>query len=170
MKTYISPKAKKNLPSKIHGFGLFAIENIKKDEVIVVKVGHVMNLKELKSLPIYDRHAELQIDDDLFIGPKNEAELIESMAYINHSCDPNMGKRGDVISVAMRDIKAGEELVSDYATINDNNNKFNCNCGSLSCRKVISGKDWMLPDLQKKYEGYLSSFIEYKIRKLRVKN
>lgn len=164
MITYISPKAKKNLPSEIHGCGLFAIEDIKKDEVIVVKLGHVMNFKELKSLPIYNRHAELQIDDDLFIGPRNEVELIESMAYINHSCDPNMGKRGDVIAVAMRDIKAGEELVSDYAMINDNVDKFKCLCGSPDCRGTVTGKDWMLPKLQKKYAGYFSSFIEYKIR------
>ncbi len=168
MITYISPKAKKNLPSKIHGCGLFAVEDIKKDEIIVVKVGHVMNLKELKSLPIYDRHAELQIDDDLFIGPKNEAELLDSMAYINHSCDPNMGKRGDVIAVAMRDIKAGEELVSDYAMICNNDNNFSCHCGSPECRKAISGKDWMLPELQKKYSGYFSSFIEFKIRTSKV--
>ena len=32
------------------------------------------------------------------------------MLYSNHSCDANLGIRGEITFVAMRDIPAGEEL------------------------------------------------------------
>jgi hypothetical protein len=28
------------------------------------------------------------------------------------------------------------------------------------CRKLITGDDWRLPDLQRKYAGYFSRYIE----------
>jgi hypothetical protein len=41
------------------------------------------------------------------------------MLFINHSCDPNVGFAGDIVLVAMRDIRQGEELTADYALFDD---------------------------------------------------
>jgi hypothetical protein len=38
-----------------------------------------------------------------------------------------------------------------------------CNCGAPGCRKVITGRDWMKPELQQKYRGYFSWYLEKKI-------
>ncbi|GIT46042.1 MAG: hypothetical protein Ct9H300mP12_06270 [Acidimicrobiales bacterium] len=39
----------------------------------------------------------------------------ETSIRINHSCDANVGFRGQVLYVAMRDIAIDEELCHDYA-------------------------------------------------------
>lgn len=158
MKTWISPKVKKGLPSKIQGLGIFAIEDIAKHEIVLVKAGHILTLKEVKSLnsPL---HPELQIGDDLFVCPSKELEIEDSMAHINHSCDPNVGMRGDIVSVAMRNIKAGEELVIDYGMIDNQEYSMQCGCGAAACRKTITGKDYLLPEV-KKYGRYLSAYLQ----------
>jgi hypothetical protein len=38
-----------------------------------------------------------------------------------------------------------------------------CNCGSAGCRKILTGKDWRRRDLQEKYRGYISTYLEEKI-------
>ena len=116
MKSWISAKAKKGLSSKIHGFGLFAVADILKDEIVDVKAGHLLTYKQVQALPFVG-HADHQIADDIFVCPLTSVERDESMIYINHSCNPNTGVRGDVVYVAMDDIPAGTELVMDYAMI-----------------------------------------------------
>ena len=61
--------------------------------------------------------------------------------------------------VAIRDIAAGEELTIDYAMTDDEPYEMECQCGSETCRKLITGTDWQKPELQKKYDGYFSWFI-----------
>jgi hypothetical protein len=39
-----------------------------------------------------------------------------------------------------------------------------CRCGTPSCTKIITGKDWQRPDLQRKYLGYLAWYLERKIK------
>jgi SET domain-containing protein len=40
--------------------------------------------------------------------------------------------------VALRDIKANEEITNDYTTFNEYNPvKFNCWCQSKNCKKII---------------------------------
>ena len=60
MKTWISPKAQKGLPSKIQGVGLFALKNIAKDEIIAIKAGSILTLEQVKELNFIN-HPELQI-------------------------------------------------------------------------------------------------------------
>ena len=120
-------------------------------------------------MPDWFRAAEIQIADDLFIGPLSEAERTGSMIFSNHSCDPNIGVRGQIVFVAMRKISAGEELTHDWATTDDDEYEMECRCGTLSCRKIITGKDWQKPELQERYRGYISQYLESKIALLRNK-
>jgi hypothetical protein len=72
--------------------------------------------------------------------------------------------------VAMRDIRPGEELTYDYAmTDSDPRLRMQCNCRSRNCRGLVTGDDWKIPSLQRKYGGYLSWHIREKIRRLRAK-
>lgn len=161
MKTWISPKAKKGLPSKISGLGIFAVEDIPKDEMVIVKAGHLLTLDQVKTLHS-DIHPELQLADDLFVCPSNVSEVEDSMAYINHSCDPNVGARGDIVFVTMRDVKEGEELVIDYGMIDNQDYSMECTCGTEKCRKTVTGHDYLLPEV-KKYGKYLSAYIQSKL-------
>ncbi|PIP76091.1 hypothetical protein CO134_00330 [Candidatus Kuenenbacteria bacterium CG_4_9_14_3_um_filter_39_14] len=55
--------------------------------------------------------------------------------YINHSCNPNT-EVIDNCDMAIRDIKKGEEITSDYSKDNAVIH-FRCNCGSKNCKKSI---------------------------------
>ena len=150
--------------SKIHGRGLFAISDIIKDEVVLVKGGHIVDRETLRE-EITPRlgPVEIQIDDRFFITPVTDEEKELSMLYSNHSCDANLGMRGEITFVAMRDIRAGEELTHDWALTDDDDYSIECKCGSPNCRKILTGKDWERPDLQQKYAGYFSPYLAKKI-------
>src|SRR6266705_674378 len=105
--------------SPIYGKGLFAVEPIHKGEIVCVKGGHVFTGETLRNTSPSLGPAEIQIADDLFIGPVTQEEREGSMTFSNHSCDPNIGVRGQIIFVAMRDIEAGEELTHDWAMTDD---------------------------------------------------
>jgi hypothetical protein len=161
--SYRSPKTEVR-ESKIHGRGLFATADIAKDEIVAVKGGHIVDRKTLreKITPVLGP-VEIQIDDDLFIAPVTKEERELSMLYSNHSCDPNLGMRGEITFVAMRDIHAGEELTHDWAMTDDDDCSIECNCGTSNCRKILTGKDWRRPDLQKRYKDYFSAHLARKI-------
>ena len=156
--------------SKIHGRGLFATADIGKDEIVAVKGGHIVDRKTLreKIAPVLGP-VEIQIDDDLFIAPVTKEEREFSMLYLNHSCDPNLGVRGEITFVAMRDIRAGEELTHDWAMTDDDDYSVECNCSVSDCRKTLTGRDWQRPDLQKRYAGYFSAYLADKIASLKVR-
>src|SRR2546421_4633121 len=140
--SYLSPKTEVR-ESKIHGRGLFATADIAKDEIVAVKGGHIVDRKTLRE-KITPRlgPVEIQIDDNLFIAPVTDEERELSMLYSNHSCDANLGIRGEITFVAMRDIRAGEELTHDWVMTDDDDYSVECKCGAPNCRKILTGKDW----------------------------
>jgi len=162
--SYISPKAVVR-ESPIHGRGLFAAERMAAGEIVCVKGGYVFDRRALGSMPGWYAAAEIQVAEDLFIGPSAEGEREGSMVFSNHSCEPNIGVRGQIVFVAMRDIEPGEELTHDWATTDDDDYRLECRCGAPSCRRLITGRDWRRPELQEKYRGYFSSYLEEKIRR-----
>ena len=112
--SYLSPKTEVR-ESKIHGRGLFATDKIDKGEVVAVKGGHIVNRETLqRDITPKLGPVEIQIGDDFFIAPVTAEERELSMLYSNHSCDANLGMRGEITLVAMRDITAGEELTHDW--------------------------------------------------------
>ena len=163
--SYISPKAAVK-ESTIHGKGLFAVEQIAEGEIVCVKGGYIFDRRKLDSMPNWYRAAEIQITPDLFIGPLNVNEREGSMIFSNHSCAPNIGVQGQIVFVALREIKAGEELTHDWATTDDDDYEMECKCGSINCRKIITGKDWQRQDLQQKYQGHMSWYLIEKINAL----
>ena len=149
--------------SRIHGHGIFATGPFRKDEIVLVKGGHIIDRAQLREVTARLGPVEIQIADDLFVAPVTEEEREGSMLYSNHSCDPNLGVRGDIVLVAMRDIEAGEELTHDWSTTDDDDYRLECRCGAANCRRLLTGKDWQLPELQARYKGYFSSFLAAKI-------
>jgi SET domain-containing protein len=162
VQSYLSPKTKvKN--SRVHGRGLFAVRPICKNEIVGIKGGHVVDLKTLKKHRALIGDAYLQISDKFFLAPLKKEEVLKVMMFINHSCEPNMGLCGEITFVAMRDIKMGEELTGDYAMAGTYGDKMLCHCGKKNCRGAITQHDWQNEDIQKKYRGYFSRYIQDKI-------
>ena len=77
-------------PSPIQSQGLFAIEPIRKGEIVCIKGGHIFRREHLADLNARLGAAEIPIADDLFIGPMTEEERNGSMIWSNHSCDSNI--------------------------------------------------------------------------------
>jgi len=160
--SYFSPKAEvRNSP--IHGRGLFATAEFAPGEIVCVKGGHVFPRATLAEIAPVLGPAEIQIADDLFIGPIRDEEREGGMIFSNHSCDPNIGVQGQIVFVALRPIAAGEELTHDWATTDDDEYTLECHCGSAVCRRIITGQDWRKPELQRKYRGYFSWYLQRKI-------
>ena len=157
--SYITPKARKGAASAIAGRGLVATEPIAAGELVAIKGGHIVTTAVLQSLPERLQNSEVQIADGFHLVALEEAEYEPVMLFINHSCEPNVGFAGNIVLVAMRDIRTGEELTTDYALFDDYDGSMECQCGTPSCRGTIDGRDWGRPDLQSKYGNYFSSYL-----------
>ena len=162
--SYRSPKTRV-APSPIHGLGLFAIAQIARGEIVVAKGGHVVTREQLPDLHARLGPVEIQVAEHLFIAPVEVGEREGSMLYTNHSCAPNIGVRGEIVFVAMRDIFAGEELTHDWCMTDDDEYAVTCSCGALECRRTVTGKDWQRADLQERYAGFFSTYLAVKIRR-----
>lgn len=163
MKTYRSPKIEVR-ENTLAGRGVVAVENISKDEIIAIKSGNIVTRDEIETVTREAGDLALQIDDDFYIAPRSPAEADDMSVYINHSCDPNVGFRGQVVYVAMRNIAAGEELCHDYAMERSDDYSLDCHCGSPLCRGKVSGEDWKLPELQARYGDYFSIYLRRKFQ------
>ncbi len=164
--SYLSAKTEIR-ESPIHGRGLFARANFRKDEIVAVKGGHVVTREQWREITPLLGDAEIQIADDLFIAPVTPEEREGSMLYLNHSCAANLGVSGNIVFVATRAIDVGEELTHDWCMTDDDDTSMACRCGSAKCRGTITGKDWQRPELHAQYDGYFSSYLAAKIARLR---
>ena len=160
--TYISPKAEKR-GSDIDGRGLFARELISKSDIVVIKGGYVMTKTQRDKVGEELGPSEIQVTEDLFFGPSILDEREGGMMHLNHSCEPNVGVQGQIVFIALRDIAKDEELTFDYAMTDDEPYEMRCNCGTTSCRGVVTGLDWMKKGVQQKYYGYFSWFIQRRV-------
>jgi hypothetical protein len=151
------------LDSPIHGRGLFAREQIAAGEIVAIKGGWVFDAATLSEVEKTLGSAEIPVADGFSIGPLAEHEREGAMLFTNHSCAPNIGVQGQIVFVAMRDIRAGEELTHDWSTTDDDDYEIACSCGAAMCRRVITGQDWRRKDLQEKYRGYFSWYLQRRI-------
>jgi len=140
--------------TKTRGFGVFATQDIRKDEIIAEFRGPVVMLETLEGIP-------REVQDHLYnVGVGKYIMAKEPGVRTNHSCEPNAGIKKDVYLVAMRDIKKDEEVTFDYSMITADDWVLECACGTKSCRKLIGNyKD--LPDtLKERYKNYTPDWIK----------
>lgn len=152
--------------STLCGTGVRAQAKIDEGESIGIFGGHVMALENRKSLPAELEHFYFQVSDRLILTHVSPAQVRQSkIEFINHSCDPNAGFRGQIELIATRGIPAGEAIAFDYALCTSEPDfRMECFCRAENCREFITGEDWKIPALQKKYKGYFQPYLERKIR------
>lgn len=153
--------------SKIQGKGMFAKKPIKKGEIIYIWGGIFKTGKEIEGINENEKRA-IQVDEDFYLVEDKKDQTEDLTYFINHSCDPNVWMKDGVTFIARRDINRGEELTADYSMFVSENyvSRWDCKCGSKFCRHKITGKDYLLPELQRRYKNHLSPPINEKIRKL----
>jgi hypothetical protein len=160
--TWYDPRAEIHL-SSIQGNGMVAAEPIHEGETVVVIGGTVLTTAQFQAFTAtVPRYNAVQIGEDAHL-----VDLPTAPGGINHSCDSNLWMRDEVTVVARRALAAEEELTIDYAlqsglpvdVLGES-----CRCGSPVCRGVITGTDWQLKELQERYQGHFSPFLNERIR------
>ena len=160
MSSWFSPKTEKRA-SPIEGRGLFARDAISAGEIVAVKGGAIMDSASFALVRDRVSPADIQIEEGLYIAPRSGEEVEANILCLNHSCNPNVGVRGQITFVAMRDISKDAELTIDYAMIDgDPAERMECSCGARECRKTITGSDWRRREIQRRYAGYFSRYIQ----------
>lgn len=163
--SYLSPKCQVVEAFEKGGHAVRTMRPILAGEVVAIWSGGILTAQELDALPSEYREHTVQVEEGLFLTsfvPDDPAD------FINHSCDPNAGMSGQIVLVAMRDIGAFEEITFDYAmTDGDPYDEFTCACGTPLCRGRVTGDDWRLPELWRRYEGYFSPYLQRRIDRLR---
>ncbi|MFC1710904.1 SET domain-containing protein-lysine N-methyltransferase [Nanoarchaeota archaeon] len=108
--------------SEIQGFGIFTGKLIKKGiRFYIIPLDKTYKTPKKRCAKI----KEVYVDDKKILN------------WVNHSCEPNtkicfMG--GKPALKSLRDIKKGEELLTDYNKTELKKNKKTCNCKSEKCK------------------------------------
>lgn len=140
-------KAMKFGKSAIHDWGLFAMEHIGVDEMVIEYVGDVV--RPLIS-DVREKRYEKQgigssylfrIDQDYVVDATKCGNLAR---FINHSCEPNcyakvikIDGESKIVIYSKQPIAIGEEITYDYKfPIEDE--KIRCLCGEKTCRKYLN--------------------------------
>jgi len=154
-------------PSPLGGKGTFAREPISQNEIVTIWGAEVFTKEEVNEGKAEGREI-IPIAEDLYLAYEPD-DYEAPDHFLNHSCDPNVWMADEVSLIARRDIRAGEELTTDYAMFETNENwvaQWQCNCGSSLCRKTFTGKDWRLPELQDRYRDHFLPCLNERIKKL----
>lgn len=165
LKSWRSPKVERR-DGGIHGLGLFALEPIKKGELIAVKAGKLVDHNFVKKNLDIMKGSHMQISEDLFLAPTTQEEWNDTLIGFNHSCDPNAYVCGQVEIITKKEVAVGEEIFCDFSLVMDTPTHIieKCLCGSKVCRgRINPPDDWKDLEFQKKNKGYFSSYIQRKI-------
>ena|SRR3989344_1088326 len=116
--------------SKIEGKGVFADINFKEGDIVMRwDSSMILTQGEAKRIPKrYRKYLVFYQGKFIMSAPPEK--------YLNHSCRPNT-KEGNLCDIAVRDIRKGKELTTDYSIDAPPHIKMKCLCGSKECRKII---------------------------------
>ncbi|KAI9126474.1 hypothetical protein K1719_002070 [Acacia pycnantha] len=133
--------------SKIHDWGIVALESIETDDFVVEYIGELIRPRisdvrerQYEKMGIGSSYL-FRLDDGYVVDATKRGGIAR---FINHSCEPNCYTK--VISVeghkkifiyAKRHIAAGEEITYNYKFPLEEN-KIPCNCGSKKCRGSLN--------------------------------
>jgi len=124
-------------PSRIHRWGVFALEHIPARRKVIEYTGEKISRRETKRrgaanlIYLFELNSYWCIDGS--VGGSG-AEII------NHSCDPNLYAvilKGHILYFSKRAIEPGEELTIDYH-FEKHMERVPCACGAKNCRGTIN--------------------------------
>lgn len=154
--------------SNVHGLGLFASRPISCGQLVVELGGLIFAFEDIKAGRAR-QNSVTGFDEGLYLGhpPLVDGQPVPIDEFLNHSCEPTLWLCGRTKLVARRSVLVGEELTIDYATWEIDNEwqlGRRCTCRSSDCRHEITGMDWRIRDLQRRYAGHMLPCLEARIR------
>lgn len=137
----IHSKTELKFINNLVGYGVFATENIPEGTVIYVKD----SLEIVVSPDQYERHNK-EIKDVIekysYIDPKGDRIISWDFAkFVNHCCNFNTISTGYGFEIAIRDIRAGEQITDEYGIFNLTE-EMEISCTFQNCRKKIKPDDF----------------------------
>ncbi|EME39145.1 hypothetical protein DOTSEDRAFT_75034 [Dothistroma septosporum NZE10] len=136
--------------SAIHGWGLYAEENIGINELIIEYVGEkvrqkVADMREIKyeKQGVGSSYLFRMMDDEIVDATKKGGIA----RFINHSCDPNCTAKiikvegtPRIVIYALKDIYKNDELTYDYKFEREigSTDRIPCLCGSANCKGFLN--------------------------------
>jgi uncharacterized protein len=146
-------------PSDIAGRGLFTVADLPAGTVVSRLGGTLVGAPELGRLLATSTTSvdSLVVDDGvhLVLAPGSDNR------FANHACDPNLGWVDAFSLATLVDVPTGAELLHDYAmSIVDPDFVLRCHCQSYRCRQMVEGTDWRIPQLQRRYAGHRTPYVQ----------
>jgi SET domain-containing protein len=131
--------------SGMEGKGVYAVRDIKENEVVGVFGGIVIPEEEIESLARTVPADRLNIDHAMYIYPgfimlHDYENGCDPLCFVNHACDPSAKVVNGIVLISTRDIPAGEEISWDYRHTDNVGNwsyEFKCQCGSANCSGMV---------------------------------
>ena len=138
------------------GKGLFVSRDFRAGETVFLATGAVIAEQSMYSIQIgWDRHLD----------------IIAPFRFINHSCRPDVGPRmteAGLTFVALRNIRAGEEICYDYAMTEFRHyprvnpaDEFDltCLCGEPNCRGKLGYYSELPASLKNAYGSFILPYL-----------
>jgi GNAT acetyltransferase-like protein/SET domain-containing protein len=127
--------------------------------------GEIVSDAELHTIAASGRrYRSVSLDENQNIVWSAEEAGVLGPGGLNQSCNPNLWMCDARALCARRDIAAGEELTLDYALVTVSPDwRIACDCGEPTCRRLVTGNDWQLPEVQARYRGHFPPFINARI-------
>ncbi len=141
------------------GRGLFARRKIKKGEILFLIKGKIIPLTISSSSDSATLPNAIGVDDGVWINPHPN----NALHFLNHSCDPNVGIKGRVTIVALKNIDKDEQVTIDYS-ITEGDKLWTlpsrCKCGSKNCRVKIKSIQFLPRSIYRSYLPFVPMFLQ----------
>jgi D-alanine-D-alanine ligase len=128
----------------IAGFGIYASVDMRRGDIVfrgeeraarLATRSHILGSWPADQVEVFRQYATAVGNGVFMLWDEDPREW----APQNHSCNPNTALCG-LNLIALGDIRRGEELTVDYATLgNPDAAAFECRCGASNCRGTIRG-------------------------------
>lgn len=142
--------------SSIEGKGVFATRDFKKGDIVFIFKGKVYHNVINGPADTAFKPNSIGFGKNLWIDP------IDKFPFINHSCEPNMGIKGRVTFVALRNIRKGDELTFDYSIIEEDKGwkMKNLEKKGPHFRPVIQSIQYLPEKVYKSYLPYIPKYFQ----------
>jgi SET domain-containing protein len=140
--------------SRVHGRGVFAARDLKKGTRIIEYVGRRLSHEAADRLGLQrEARAKRSGRAMTYLFELNSRWCLDGLIpgnparFINHSCSPNceavISSHHRIWVLALRAIRAGEELTYDYGFDLENYEDHPCRCGSDPCvGYIVARRHW----------------------------
>lgn len=144
--------------------GLIATVDLKPGDHIFYADGTYVNLNITSKKDSAKYSNALGIKRNTWINPPDTNPL----RFLNHSCNPNAGIKGERTIVARKKIKAGEHITIDYSITECDELwqlEVRCRCGEQTCRTHIRSIQSLPRATFTKYLPYIGRHMQTEYKK-----